>query len=69
MYVLLAVNSLAELSTMLPKAGGSFNYIQRAFGRYAGFISGWFDYIINAIAPAYFSIAINDAFTTAAMED
>ncbi len=59
-YVLLAVNSLAELSTMLPKAGGSFNYIQRAFGDYAGFISGWFDYIINAIAPAYFSIAISD---------
>lgn len=59
-YVLLAVNSLAELSTMLPKAGGAFNYIQRAFGNYAGFISGWFDYIINAIAPAYFSIAISE---------
>lgn len=59
-YVLLAVNSLAELSTMLPKAGGSFNYIQRAFGNYAGFISGWFDYIINAIAPAYFSIAVSE---------
>ena len=60
LYVLLAVNSLAELSTMLPKAGGAFNYIQRAFGNYAGFISGWFDYIINAIAPAYFSIAISE---------
>ncbi len=59
-YLLCAVNSLAELSTMLPKAGGAFNYIQRAFGRYAGFLSGWFDYIINAIAPAYFSIAISE---------
>jgi APA family basic amino acid/polyamine antiporter len=45
---------------MLPKAGGSFNYIKRAFGNYAGFIAGWFDYIINAIAPAYFSIAITE---------
>ncbi len=60
LYVLLAVNSIAELATMLPKAGGSFNYIKRAFGKYAGFLTGWFDYIINAIAPAFFVIAISD---------
>jgi len=62
-YVLLAINSLAELATMLPKAGGSFNYIKRAFGNYAGFIAGWFDYIINAIAPAFFAIAISEYLT------
>ncbi len=62
-YVLLAVNSLAELATMLPKAGGAFNYIKRAFGDYAGFIAGWFDYIINAIAPAFFVIAISEYLT------
>jgi basic amino acid/polyamine antiporter, APA family len=59
-YVLLAINSLAELATMLPKAGGAFNYIQRAFGDYAGFLSGWFDFIINTIAPAVFAIAISE---------
>lgn len=59
-YVLLAVNSLAELATMLPKAGGAFNYIQKAFGNYAGFLSGWFDYIINTLAPAYFCIVISE---------
>ncbi len=31
LYVLLGVNSLAELATMLPKAGGPFNYVKRAF--------------------------------------
>ncbi|MEJ7827783.1 MAG: APC family permease [Segetibacter sp.] len=59
-YVLLALGSLAELATMLPKAGGIFNYVKRAFGNYAGFITGWFAYIINAIAPAYFVIAISE---------
>ena len=59
-YVLIAAGSLAELATMLPKAGGGFNYVKRAFGNYAGFVTGWFDYILNAISPAYFSIAISE---------
>lgn len=60
LYILLAASSYAELSTMLPKAGGAYNYIKRAFGDYAGFMSGWFDYIINAIAPAYFCIVLSE---------
>ncbi|MEN2401020.1 APC family permease [Flavobacterium sp. MC2016-06] len=57
-YILLGANSYAELATMLPKAGGSYNYIKRAFGDYAGFLSGWFDYITNAIPPAFYCIVI-----------
>ncbi|HVG40464.1 MAG TPA: APC family permease [Chitinophagaceae bacterium] len=57
-YVLMGAASVAELATMLPKAGGAYNYVKRAFGNYAGFITGWFDYITYAIAPAYFSIVI-----------
>ena len=38
-YVLIAVGSYAELGTMLPKAGGAYNYVKRAFGNYAGFLS------------------------------
>jgi APA family basic amino acid/polyamine antiporter len=57
-YVLMALGSLAELAAMLPKAGGTFNYVKRAYGDYPGFIIGWFDYINNAIAPGYFSIVI-----------
>src|ERR1043165_2600670 len=53
-YVLLAVSAYAELGTMLPKAGGAYNYIKRAFGTYAGFVSGWFQYLVTAISPAYY---------------
>ena len=59
-YVLMGVGSYAELATMLPKAGGSYNYVKRAFGEYAGFLTGWFDYITNAIAPAFFCIVISE---------
>ncbi len=59
-YVLIGVGSYAELATMLPKAGGSYNYVKRAFGDYAGFVTGWFDYITSAIAPAFFCIVISE---------
>jgi APA family basic amino acid/polyamine antiporter len=59
-YVLLGVGSYAELAAMLPKAGGAYNYVKRAFGDYAGFVTGWFDYIINAISPAYFCLVISE---------
>ena len=38
-YVLLAAGLFAEMATMMPKAGGPYNYVKRAFGDYAGFIS------------------------------
>jgi basic amino acid/polyamine antiporter, APA family len=60
LYILLAASSYAELTTMLPKAGGAYNYIKRAFGNYAGFINGWFDFLCNAIAPAYFCIVLGE---------
>jgi APA family basic amino acid/polyamine antiporter len=59
-YVLLGVGSYAELAAMLPKAGGAYNYVKRAFGDYAGFVTGWFDYLINAISPAYFCLVISE---------
>ena len=60
LYVLIGAGSYAELATMLPKAGGSYNYVKRAFGAYAGFLTGWFDYITNAIAPSFFCIVISE---------
>lgn len=59
-YVLLAAGLFAEMATMMPKAGGPYNYVKRAFGDYAGFISGWFDYLLNSIAPAYFCIVTGE---------
>lgn len=60
LYVLLGVGSFSELATSLPQAGGAYNYVKRAFGNYAGFLTGWFDYIASAIAPAYFCIVISE---------
>ena len=60
LFVLIGANSYAELATMLPKAGGSYNYLKRSFGDYAGFLSGWFDYITNAIPPAFYCIVISE---------
>lgn len=59
-YVLMGCSAYSELATSIPKAGGSYNYIMRAFGQYAGFVSGWFDYITNAIAPAIFCLVISE---------
>lgn len=59
-YILMGCGAYAELATSIPKAGGSYNYIKRAFGDYAGFLSGWFDYITNAIAPSFFCIVISE---------
>lgn len=59
-YVLLGAGSFAEMACMMPRAGGPYNYVKRAFGEYPGFLAGWFDYIVNAIAPAYFCIAIGE---------
>src|SRR3970040_1247650 len=60
LYILIGANSYAELATMLPKAGGSYNYIKQAFGEYAGFLSGWFDYIANSVPPAFYCIVISE---------
>jgi APA family basic amino acid/polyamine antiporter len=59
-YILIGAGTYSELATMLPKAGGSYNYVKRAFGNYAGFLTGWYDYITNAIAPAFFCIVISE---------
>ncbi|HEY5744683.1 MAG TPA: amino acid permease [Chryseolinea sp.] len=59
-YVLMGVSSFSEMATIMPKAGGPYNYAMRAFGTYAGFLTGWLDFLINAIGPAYFCIVISE---------
>ena len=59
-YVLMGVNSYSELATMFPRAGGSYNYVKEAYGRYPGFLTGWFDFISNGIGPSYFCILIGE---------
>src|SRR5215471_3967288 len=40
-FVLMVANTLAELATAMPKAGGPYVYVRRAFGDYLGFVCGW----------------------------
>jgi basic amino acid/polyamine antiporter, APA family len=59
-YVLIAVNSFAELSTMLPDAGGPYVYAKRTHGDYGGFFVGWSDWFVNMNAAAFLSVAFGE---------
>lgn len=56
---LLAALSYGELAGMMPKAGGQYVYIQRAFGKITGFVYGWSVFtviqtgVIAAVAVAF----------------
>ncbi|HQR05327.1 MAG TPA: APC family permease [Gemmatales bacterium] len=57
--------TVAELATMLPKAGGDYLYVREAFGPGAGFVSGWSTFVLGFAAPTAVvaSTAINYLFT------
>ncbi|MBV8342122.1 MAG: APC family permease, partial [Gammaproteobacteria bacterium] len=59
-YTLCAANTMAELATAVPKAGGSYVYVHRSFGDYLGFVSGWGDFGIQSIAMGYLAIASSE---------
>ena len=52
-YALLGAMAVAELSAMLPEAGGFYVYSRRAFGNGVGFIVGWSDWLNQIAAIAY----------------
>src|SRR3954468_7590303 len=41
----------AELGTMMPRVGGEYVYLSRAFGEATGFMSGWVALIVGFAAP------------------
>jgi APA family basic amino acid/polyamine antiporter len=53
--------TLAELSSVLPQAGGPYVYLRHSFGRVWGFLFSWNDYFINKAGSA---AAIAVAFAT-----
>lgn len=59
-YCVLAINYLAELATMTPKAGGFYVYAHRAFGNYGGFVVGWSDWANQMLAMAYISVVFGE---------
>src|SRR5262252_7797087 len=57
-YTLLGASCFTELGLMLPKAGGFYVYVRRAFGNTAGFAVGWTDWLMYCSVLGYLSIAI-----------
>jgi APA family basic amino acid/polyamine antiporter len=58
MYTILSASCLTELGLMLPRAGGFYVYVQRAFGNTAGFAVGWTDWLMYCSVVGYLSIAV-----------
>lgn len=52
------VLSLAELSSMIPTAGGGYGFARRAFGPWGGFLTGTAILIEYSIAPAAIAVFI-----------
>ncbi len=59
-YCLLGANYLAELATMIPKAGGYYVYAQRAFGKYGGFVVGWSDWLYSTLGLSFISVVFGE---------
>ncbi len=59
-YCLLGANFVAELATMIPKAGGFYVYTERAFGRFGGFIVGWANWLAYGLAISYISFVFGE---------
>src|SRR5919198_1814547 len=45
LYALVSAPSMAELGTMMPRAGGAYLYAQRALGPYPAFVVGWIGWV------------------------
>lgn len=59
-YSLLGANYLAELATMIPRAGGYFVYAHRAYGAYGGFVVGWSDWLYNSLALGFIAVVFGE---------
>lgn len=59
-FALAGANTYAELATMLPKAGGGYVYIRRAYGDFFGFAGGMNDFILSCCSSAYISIVFGE---------
>ena len=58
LYTLLGAVCMAELGTMMPRAGGYYVYARRAFGDWVGFGVGWTDWLTYGTVLAYVSIGL-----------
>jgi APA family basic amino acid/polyamine antiporter len=57
--------TIAELSTALPRSGGDYVFVRAAFGRGAGFVSGWATFVLGFAAPTAVAASYALAYLTA----
>src|ERR1700731_2563829 len=57
LHAALEANVIAELGTAIPKAGGPYVYVHRAFGDVGGLVVGWTIWMQRAASTAALSIA------------
>ena len=60
LYALLGAVCIAELAASLPRAGGWYVYAERAFGRRAGALVGWTDWLAHCIGLAWVATTAGD---------
>jgi APA family basic amino acid/polyamine antiporter len=60
LYALLGTISVAELSAMIPRAGGFYVFARRAFGPYVGFVVGWSDWLSTCGTTAAVALVIGE---------
>src|SRR5438552_6191311 len=60
-YATLGANALAELGTMLPRAGAQYAFARHTFGDYAGFVVGWIDWISTAASAAAIALVLAES--------
>src|SRR4029453_17588241 len=60
LYTPVGAVCLAELGTMLPRAGGYYVYARRPFGDAVGFAVGWSDWLTYCAVLGYVLIAMGE---------
>ena len=60
LYALLGAICIAELAASLPRAGGWYVYAEQAFGRRAGWLVGWTDWIAHCIGLAWVATTVGE---------
>jgi APA family basic amino acid/polyamine antiporter len=60
LFAFFCTQSVTELGTMLPQAGGWFVYSRRAFGEYGGFLVACCDCVMQSAGNAYLAAACGE---------
>ncbi len=59
-YTLASANLMSELAAMLPRAGGVYVFVHRAFGAFPGFAVGWISWLGDTAAVSFMCIAFGE---------